>query len=179
MSGKCRVFLGITSVRKGMMNSMYNNMETKDLLELLETEHKTLQFSEFTNETALKIGLSIIERAKKENKAIAIDITRNGHQIFHYAFEGASPDNDQWIIGKSRVVNRFFKSSLYVTTFLESIGKTMEDRYFISSMDYRPRGGSFPIIIKNVGVVGTITVSGLFHMDDHEVVVTAIKEYLK
>jgi len=149
-----------------------------ELIKELEMQEKELQFTEFTSETALKIGLSLIEKAKQDNKMITIDITRNGQQLFHYSFEGTSADNDQWVIRKNRVVYRFNKSSLHVGTLLLNLGKTMEENYLISSSEYAAHGGSFPIIIKNVGVVGTITVSGLAQKEDHDMVVEAIRTHL-
>ncbi|MCX7709517.1 MAG: heme-degrading domain-containing protein [Clostridia bacterium] len=150
-----------------------------DLLKEFEQQERELQFTEFTSVTALKIGLSLIEKARKGNKIITIDITRNGHQLFHYSFDGTSPDNDQWVIRKSRVANRFNKSSLHVGTLLLKAGKTIEEKYLVSSMEYAPHGGSFPIFVRSVGVVGTITVSGLPQKEDHDMVVAAIKEYLQ
>lgn len=147
-----------------------------ELLRELEEQEKELQFLEFTSDTALKIGLKLIENAKKYTKAITIDITRNGHQLFHYSFEGTSPDNDQWVIRKNRVVNRFNKSSLHVGTELLSLGKTLYEAFNISETDYAAHGGAFPIIIKNVGVIGTITVSGLTQKEDHDMVVDAVRE---
>lgn len=147
------------------------------LIELKEQE-KTLQFSEFTNETALKIGMILIENAKKSEKSISIDITRSGHKLFHYSFDGTSPDNDQWMARKVNTVNRFQTSSMYISTLLRKLESTMEKEFCISSMEYASAGGAFPIIIKNVGVVGTIAVSGLSQEEDHEMVVCAIKDYL-
>lgn len=149
-----------------------------ELLKTLEKQESELQFSEFTNETALKIGLSLIEKAKKDNKRITIDIARNGHQLFHYSFEGTSPDNDQWVIRKNRVVNRYYKSSYRMGISLLIAGKTLEQMLEVSTLEYAAHGGAFPIIIKNVGVVGTITVSGLTQDEDHNMVVSAIREYL-
>ncbi len=154
-------------------------MNYDEILKKLEQEEQELQFTVFTNETALKIGLLLAERAKKESKSIAIDINRSGHQLFHYSCEGSSPDNDQWILRKSRVVNRFQHCSYYIAVELAKSGCTMEDRYHINSFDYAASGGSFPIIIKNVGVVGTITVSGMPEEVDHDWVVTAIREIQK
>lgn len=151
----------------------------KEMLKIFENEEMELQFSEFTSETALKIGLSLIERAKKENKNISIDIARNGHQLFHYSFDGTSPDNDQWMIKKNRVVNRFNKSSFHMATKLLDGNTTFEEEYKISSSEYAPAGGAFPIIIKNVGVVGTIAISGLTQEEDHEFAVWAIRKYLE
>lgn len=144
----------------------------------LETQETELQFSEFNSETALNIGLKLVDLAKAEGLVITIDITRNGHQLFHYAFEGTGPDNDQWVIRKNRVVNRFNKSSMYVGATLRNSGSTMEESYLISSLEYAAHGGAFPIRIKKVGVVGTITVSGLPQEEDHALVVKAIREYL-
>ncbi|WMC93344.1 heme-degrading domain-containing protein [Kineothrix sp. MB12-C1] len=152
--------------------------DLKELLDELEQQERELQFNEFTSETALEIGMLIIKKAKENNLAITMDITRNGHQLFHYAFDGTGPDNDQWIIRKNRVVNQFNKSSYHVGTELRGAGKTMEERSLLSSFEYAAHGGAFPIIIRNVGVVGTITVSGLPQQEDHALVVSVIKEFL-
>jgi len=150
----------------------------KMLLELKKQE-EMLQFTEFTSETALQIGMKLIEKAKNENFAIAIDITRSGHQLFHYAFEGTTPDNDAWIIRKNRVVNRFHTSSLYIGTKLKFDGKTIEEKYHISGQEYCPYGGAFPIIIKNVGVVGTISSSGIKQITEHNLIVEVLSEFLQ
>jgi len=147
-----------------------------DLYEEVVEQEKTLQFSEFTSKTALKIGMSLIQRAENEHKAVTIDITRNGHQLFHYAFDGTSPDNDNWILRKAHVVNRFNMSSLRYRLKLEKSGKTIADLTHICATDYAVSDGSFPIIIRNVGVVGSITISG--DIEDHALVVWGIKKYL-
>src|SRR5665647_3206023 len=121
------------------------------MLKDIKKQEEMIQFTEFTNETALHLGMMLIEKAKKEKLSMTIDITRNGHQLFHYAFEGTSPDNDEWIIRKNRVVNRFGTSSLFIGTTLKLLEKTIEEKYLISSKEYCPYGGAFPIIIKNVG----------------------------
>ncbi|MBU3213526.1 heme-degrading domain-containing protein [Clostridium estertheticum] len=149
------------------------------MLRDIEKQEEMLQFTEFTSETALKIGIKLIEKARAENLSLTIDITKGGHQIFHYAFEGTTPDNDAWIIRKNRVVNRFWTSSLYIGTKLKITDKAIDEKYFISDKEYSAHGGAFPIIIKNVGVVGTITSSGAEQMVEHNLIVEVLKEFLK
>lgn len=147
-----------------------------EIMKEAEQQQNELQFSAFTSETAMDIDLSLIERAKKENEKIAIDVTINGHQLFHFSCEGTSPNNDQWITRKSKIVNRFHKSSYYLWAQLEKDGRAFEDVFFASPLEYSARGGAFPITIKNVGVVGTITVSGMAHAMDNQWIVDALKQ---
>ena len=155
-----------------------DNINYEDLLKDLSKQEETLQFQSFTNDMALEIGLSIVKRAKELNKVITVDITKNRQQIFHYSFEGTSPDNDDWVKRKSNIVNRFNRSSYYIGIQLTVLGKTLEEKYYISPFEYATFGGAFPITVKNVGVIGTITVSGLPHAEDHKLVVETISEYL-
>jgi len=147
-------------------------------LQELENQEKELQFTEFTNETALAIGLFLIDKAKKENKKITIDVMRGNHQIFHYSFDGTTEENDQWVIRKNRVANKFQKSSLYIEYKLKSENTTLEQTHGLPFAEYAPCGGSFPIIEKGKGMIGTLTVSGLTGEEDHEMVVAGIRANL-
>jgi len=154
-----------------------SNLE--EILKELEEQEHILQFTEFSNETALKIGIMIAEKAKKENKVIVIDISRsNGQQLFHYELDGTCEDNGHWPNRKANVVNRFGHSSLYIGTRLKRDGETLHGNLFLEPSEYSAYGGSFPIIIKNAGIIGTITCAGLPDVEDHNLVVACIKEYL-
>jgi len=152
--------------------------EHEELLKALRQQEEELQFTSFTNDTALEVGMSLFYEARKREKPLTIDITRNGQQLFHYAMTGTSIDNDEWIKRKNNVVKRFGHSSYYVGIYLQNSGQTIEEKYLISSSDYAAHGGAFPLIIKDVGVVGTITVSGLPQREDHELVVNTIRRVL-
>ncbi|HWT26740.1 MAG TPA: heme-degrading domain-containing protein [Mobilitalea sp.] len=149
-----------------------------EIIKEVEQQENELQFNEFTNATALNIGLSLVDRAKKENKSITIEINRNGHQLFHYSCEGTSPDNDQWVARKCNVVRRFNHSSHYMWAKVSQAGTTLEDRFKVSSAEFASSGGAFPVIVKNVGVIGAIAVSGMAQEVDHQWVVDAIRAYI-
>lgn len=154
-------------------------MSHEDLLEQLLAEHERLQFAHFDFDDACLIGLDLVETARQNRQAVSIDIAVNGQQLFHAALPGTSPDNDQWIVRKNRVVGRFFRSSFYVAKLLEAKGKSMEDAYGLSSSDFAPFGGAVPVTLKGSGVIGSITVSGLPDADDHKMVVDAIGRHLE
>ena len=150
---------------------------TELLNELLQQEEE-IQFSSFDNNMAFVIGLALLDAAKSKGKGITIDIARNGQQLFHFAMQGTSRDNDVWVQRKNNVVNRFGHSSFYMGISLKSKGQTIEEKYLISSSEFAAHGGAFPLIIKSVGVVGTITVSGLPQEEDHELVVTTLRKFV-
>lgn len=159
--------------------SMADICNFEERLKELEEQEQSLQFAEFSNEAALNIGMLLIEQAKKENKVIVIDIARcNGQQLFHYELDGTCEDNGHWPPRKANVVKRFGHSSLYIGTRLKRDGETLHGNLFLDPGEYSAYGGSFPIIIKNAGIIGTITVAGLPDTEDHNLVVTCIKEYL-
>jgi uncharacterized protein (UPF0303 family) len=151
----------------------------KKLYSEIDAQEAEIQFDRFTNEDALSLGLLMVEEAKKQGKSVAIDISKNNQVLFHYSFEGTTPDNDGWIAGKKKIVGRFHKSSFYIALKLLEENKAMEEEYRLSSLEYIPAGGGFPLIIKGAGVVGTVTVSNLPQEDDHAFVVHSMRSYLK
>lgn len=146
------------------------------LRELLE-EEESIQFDGFTNEAALAIGLRLVEVARNEGLAVTVDITRGEQQLFHYALPGTSADNDAWIRRKNRVVRHFGHSSFYMGVSYRNSGTTIGEKHLLDPRRYAPHGGAFPVIVKGVGVVGTVTVSGLPQEEDHRLVVRVLREF--
>jgi uncharacterized protein (UPF0303 family) len=75
-------------------------------------------------------------------------------------------------------VRRFGHSSFYVGQSLRLDGVTIAERFLLDEAEYAPHGGAFPVIVRDVGVVGTVTVSGLPQEDDHRLVVGALRAFL-
>jgi uncharacterized protein (UPF0303 family) len=73
-------------------------------------------------------------------------------------------------------VRRFGHSSFYVGRQLE--GTTMEEKFLLDGTRFAAHGGAFPVIVRDVGVVGTVTVSGLPQAEDHRLVVAVLRAFL-
>jgi uncharacterized protein (UPF0303 family) len=141
----------------------------------LAAEEEELQFASFTNDDAWALGSALVSTARQDRAPVAIDITRNGHQLFHAALPGATPDNDAWIQRKSRVVQRFGHSSLYMRQLCAAEHTTVEEKFGLDPQRFAAHGGAFPILIRSVGPVGVVVVSGLPQVDDHRMVVAALR----
>lgn len=154
-------------------------MENYDaLIAELRRQEEQLQFGRFTNDDAITLGMRLVAVGRDDGKPIAVDIRRNGHQLFHAALAGTSADNDAWIRRKGNVVDRFGHSSYLVGTQWRAKGTTFEASAGLDPELYAAHGGAFPLLIRGVGPVGTITVSGLPQVEDHELVVRVIREFL-
>ncbi|HEX9068890.1 MAG TPA: heme-degrading domain-containing protein [Ktedonobacterales bacterium] len=151
--------------------------DENELAALLRQE-ELLQLSTFDNEDAISLGLRLLEVARAEHLPITIDIRRNGQQLFHCALPGTTADNDAWIKRKNRVVNRFGHSSYYMGRHFASQGGSVRESALLDETRYATHGGAFPIRVRGVGAVGTVTVSGLPQREDHELVVRVLALHL-
>ncbi len=143
-----------------------------------EREEALLRFPAFSNEDALALGLRIVEKAKAWGVAVAVDITRNGTQLFHYAMEGSNARHALWIRRKQNTVQVAQMSSLRAGQTLESEGKDLWRDWRLPEADYAILGGGFPITVAGTGVVGAVACSGLPHLQDHRLLVESISEML-
>ena len=148
-------------------------------LEALEAEEAELQFDVFDNGTAWDLGVALHEAARAAGHPVTIDIRRNGQQLFHAALPGTAPDNDAWLQRKARVVDRFGRSSLHVGERARRAGTTFEAQMRLHPDEYAAHGGCFPITVRGTGVVGTVGVSGLPQLEDHEFVVEQLRAFLR
>jgi len=145
----------------------------------LEAQERRLVFRQFTHDDAWELGSLLVRLARERQAPVAIDIHRAGQQLFHAALPGSTPDNDAWISRKRRVVERYGSASYLVGARFRAKGTTFEDSSRLDPDVYAAHGGSFPITVEGVGVIGAVTVSGLPQLQDHRFVVEALEEFLK
>ena len=154
------------------------NDDLQALIASLEAQARRLVFTRFDNADAWRLGSAMVAAALERNLPITIDIRRHGQQLFHVALPGTTAENDSWIERKVNVVNRFSAASYLVGRRLAARGRTLDEDLGVEPRLFAAHGGAFPIRVKDVGVVGTVTVSGLPQADDHAFVTEMIGAFL-
>ncbi len=153
-------------------------MTDADALAQLAEQEERLQFTKFDNETALALGQQLLTAARDRGLPVTISVRRNGQRLFHAALPGTSADNDAWIDRKSRVVDRYGHSSFLVGTQFRAKGGSFEEDSRLDPDEYAAHGGVFPVLVRDVGPVGTVGVSGLPQAEDHAFVVEQLELFL-
>lgn len=152
-------------------------MDLEPDLDTLLADEAELTFGSFDNDHAWRLGSALVDAARRRALPVTVDIVRAGQQLFHAALPGSSADNDAWVARKSRVVMRYGHSSLYVGALARSKGVTFEESSRLDPDTYAAHGGSFPVTVRGVGVVGAVTVSGLPQLADHALVVEVLRGF--
>ena len=152
-------------------------MNNEILTELLAQEDE-IQLPYFNNQTAWELGNLIKLAAEKLSVSVAIEVYAFEHVLFSYFMPGTNKDNHDWVRRKRQSVMRFAHSSFYQGQYNASKGRDFEAQLHIDPKEYCAHGGSFPIRIKNSGLVGAVTVSGLPQETDHQLAVDALRKIL-
>jgi uncharacterized protein (UPF0303 family) len=147
------------------------------LAELLEQEER-LQADRFDNDDAFRLGMMLVDHARAERMTLTVNLTRVHQQLFHVTLPGTTINNDHWVRRKTAVVYRFGHSSLYMGVSCRQRGLSLAQRYHVDPADFAASGGGFPINVRGVGLVGTVTVSGLPEEEDHRLVVATLEQFL-
>lgn len=144
-----------------------------DIAKLAEQEQR-LTFTRFNEDAAFEIGSTIRRLAAEAGVAVAIDIRFFNRPLFYAAMPGTSADNPDWLRRKGNCVRRWDRASYHTALRWKRDNRVEQPDHNVDPTEYAVHGGAFPIRIEGVGVVGSITASGLPQRDDHYYVVKAI-----
>ncbi|WP_293865475.1 heme-degrading domain-containing protein [uncultured Alsobacter sp.] len=157
------------------MSSPATPMPSLDDLIAEETE---VQLARFDNAVAVDLGGRIQRRGLAESLPIAVEITKGPDVVFFAMLPGASANNARWARRKRATVQMFQRSSLHAQLRAEQQGTDFNARYALPAEDYAASGGGVPIFVRGSGFVGTATVSGLPAVEDHRLVIAALREIM-
>lgn len=153
-------------------------MSVVDDIAKVEQQEKQLTFKAFNEETAFEIGSTIRQLAAADGVAVAIDIRFFHRPLFYAAMVGTTADNPDWLRRKGNCVRRWERSSYLTALRWKRDNRQVQPDHNIDPTEYAVHGGAFPIRVEGVGVIGSITASGLPQRDDHAYVVRAIAKHL-
>ncbi len=145
---------------------------------LLKRQEDMLQFERFTEADAWKLGSAMRALAAERGLPLVIDIRIGTRPLFYCALPGTTPENPDWVRRKVNSVYRFDSCSYRVGLEYRLKGNAFDASRGIDPMNFASAGGSFPIRIRDVGVVGAVTVSGVPQRQDHAFVAEAICHHL-
>jgi uncharacterized protein (UPF0303 family) len=143
-------------------------------IDRLAMQERKLVFDRFGADEAWALGVALKDRAGKRSQAITIEIRLARETVFFFAMPGTTPVNADWARRKRNVVELLHKSSYRVGRELERDGGSLEEKMGLATRDHAGHGGAFPLRIEGVGVIGTVTVSGLPQREDHALIVEVL-----
>ena len=146
-------------------------------IEDLTAEAARLVFPRFTEDTALALGLTLVEMARSAGMPVVIDIRSPDRCLFHAVLPGSAPLNDLWAARKSATALMFHEASLLVGTRNRAKGETLA-KHGLADAAYADHGGAVPIRVEGAGTVACVTVSGLPQVEDHRLAVRGIEALL-
>ncbi|MDY6062583.1 MAG: heme-binding protein [Erysipelotrichaceae bacterium] len=138
-------------------------------------EEQEFSFEYFNSKIAYKIGKAISDKIIANNLAVAVNIYAYNKTLYHFTNDNTIPDKENWLIRKRNIVLHFHHSSKYINEKLNNDQTLLISKYGLNIENYAAIAGSFPIIVKNCGVIGAISISGLEPNDDHQLIINTLK----
>ena len=151
-------------------------MSLENDLQRLARQEELLQPTEFNEHTAWTLGLRIKALCEARQVAVTIEVRRARETLFFYAMAGTTPNNAEWVRRKRNAVELLQRSSYVLGLTYQRDGGSLEQKLGVPTNEYAIHGGSFPVRVRGVGCVGTVTVSGVPQREDHAIVVQALAE---
>lgn len=136
----------------------------------------TLTFARFDQSDAWALGSLVRERAIARDFPIAIDIRRGDTPLFAVMLAGAGNVNFDWARRKRNLTLLTGKSSWEHAENLAQ-GDDVIASMGLDPRDYTAHGGCVPIVVDGVGIVATLTISGLPQKDDHDLAMQCLVDF--
>ena len=145
-------------------------MYTQNDLDILLKQEEDLRYKEFKSIDAFKLGQTIIELAKTEDRGLVIQIIRESDSlvIFQYAMDDKAQRNFMFCEFKHEALLKHSHSSAWVYVNEEIKG----------NQENMNSGGAFPIRDLNNNHIASILISGLHNGKDHHIIIEALESVL-
>ena len=131
-------------------------------------------FERFSFEIAHQIGDYLKARAIEAKLPIIIDISSPTMTYYHVANYGSTANNEGFIRRKGNSVLLFHHSTWWISYKVDHDSIAMHQKYGTNDEDYSILYGGWPIIVKDLGVIGSICMSGLSQEEDNQLIIDAL-----
>ncbi len=128
-------------------------------------------------ESVIELGNRLVTLALDENLPVVIAICYQGQKVFQRALPGTNAENDVWIQRKINSVYLTGHSSLSLRESLKEILNLNELEYPLHSGELGICGGGFPLHSLDNELVGVVVVSGLPHLEDHQLIIRVLADF--
>lgn len=147
-------------------------------LAVISEQERVLRFATLDLDRLWQLGTLLRRLAQDRALALAIEIRVGANTVFFNAMPGASPNNTDWTRRMRNTVQMLHTSAYAVGLAARLKGVSLEQESGQPLRDYATHGGSFPLLVSGLGVVGAVTVSGAPEREDHALVVEALSQTL-
>ncbi len=144
----------------------------------LALEAQTLTLPSLTQGEAIEIGEIAVAIGRDRKLPIAVEVRMGDWIVFHASLPGSTPENGSWIARKARVTMATKNSTIYERVLAEEQGIDWYASKGLPEETHAIHGGSLPLNVTGVGLVGILLVSGLPQIQDHLLGVEVITEFL-
>lgn len=139
----------------------------------LADQAKSVIYPRFDEKIALDLGQRMANIALTDGLGIVINIRTANRTLYHAATPNSAALNDLWARRKSNTALMTGKASLTVGIENRAKGRSLHDDG-LNHSDYAEHGGAVPVIVAGA-LVAVATVSGLPQLDDHALVIRAMR----
>lgn len=154
------------------------NKDFEKIEEITKQQEQLLVFPHFSNKDALDLGNFITQEIYDQKMELAVAIRRvNGAILYQHMTDGTNLNNQNWMMRKFHTVSLMERSSLGAWAISNLSGETVPV-HGLSETEYVFCGGGFPIRLATGEIVAVLTVSNLFHIDDHRFIVKVLTKWL-
>ena len=147
-------------------------------IERVRAQEAALACPAFGAQQAWELGVALRAAALARSVSLCIEVRLSGHTVFLHAMSGTSPSNADWARRKRNVVELLGRSSYAVGLQMALEQTTLADKVGLAVRDYASHGGCLPLRDVSGTVWGSVGVSGLPQLQDHELVVEVLGKLL-
>ena len=152
-----------------------------DNYEMYLQHEEKYQFPTFSREDVWDLACDVMESNKDFPKQVAIEIYIGNVMMFRYFPGRCGTLQEMWLQRKRNTVLALGKSSVLAAAQMAMQEKTPADLVpgFPNPDDYAVCGGGFPLRTKDGNIFGTVCVSGLPDVVDHEVIIGGLDRFFR